>query len=71
MRDPAHGEGNCRGSLCHNQEGILLQTALAAWPSLALRASNVEKLSVSMKASFLPEFMQGQESDLVGMSGTS
>ena len=43
MRDPAHGEGNCRGSLCHNQEGILLQTALAAWSSLALRASIVEK----------------------------
>ena len=43
MRDPAHGEGNCRGSLCYNQEGILLQTASAAWPSLALRASNVEK----------------------------
>ena len=52
VRDPAHGEGNCLGSLCHNQEGILLQTALAAWPSLAPRASIVEKLSVSMKASF-------------------
>ena len=43
MRDPAHREGNCRGSLCHNQEGIILQTALAAWPSVALRGSIVEK----------------------------
>ena len=37
----------------------------------ALTDSSSLEPSISKHESFLPEFMQGQESDLVGMPGTS